>query len=227
MSDTRILANTENVSLSSEGLWTAQRGTKDGSSFTADFKLGAVMAGQGFHMTVGALSAPIVGGGAGTIVLLAQPEAIISVPLGTSMMPLRIHVQCETPLIAVDDNESEIIIGVDGGKAYDGTGTKVTEVAFNMLTNKADDGAACSVFSAVTANMTAAVLDMELARAQIVADVQGAVANALWGKLDLLYEPKTPPIIVGPAALYVLWGGTVATSGFAQLQFIEFDSAAF
>jgi hypothetical protein len=56
-------------------------------------------------------------------------------------------------------------------------------------------------------------------------DMNGTPANALWGKLDLVYEPETPPMIVGPASLIVYWGGTVATIGFGQIEWLEFDTA--
>jgi len=65
---------------------------------------------------------------------------------------------------------------------------------------------------------------MELARTVLTGDVQGTAANALWGKLDLLYEPLTSPIITGPAMLLVYWGGTVATTGFAQIEWIEYTT---
>lgn len=52
-------------------------------------------------------------------------------------------------------------------------------------------------------------------------DVQGTAATALWGDLGLLYEPAVPPTIVGTAAVYVYWGATVATPGFAQLAWAE------
>jgi len=39
---------------------------------------------------------------------------------------------------------------------------------------------------------------------------------------SLLYEPKHPPIIVGPATLLVYYGGTVATlGGFIQGHWVE------
>ena len=44
-------------------------------------------------------------------------------------------------------------------------------------------------------------------RATVLDVVEAAGANAC------------PPIIVGPAAMYLYWGGTVATTGFAQVQF--------
>lgn len=227
MTDIRIQARTRTLPSNAEGTWIDQRGTKDGARFTVDTKQHAIMQGRGHHVTIGALTTPIRGGGAAEDPDLDQPEGIISVPSGTAIMPIRVSVQVETPLIVTDADVAEILVAVDTEKAYDGSGTKATEVVFNMKTDEADDGAACSAFSAFTADATAPVLAYELMRAQTKADVQGTAANALWGDLALLYEPDTPTIIVGPAMLLLYWGGTVATSAFAQVQWIEYPTSMF
>ena len=66
---------------------------------------------------------------------------------------------------------------------------------------------------------------MELARSIVVGDLNGTPANALWGKLACLYEPKYVPTIKGPATLLVYRGGTVATTGYTQVYWIEFPSS--
>ena len=67
------------------------------------------------------------------------------------------------------------------------------------------------------------VLDLELARAVITEDSQTAV-GIVQSKLDLVYDPRYPPFVVGPACMYLYWGGTVALTGFAQVQFVAFRS---
>ena len=79
--------------------------------------------------------------------------------------------------------------------------------------------------SAFTADTTDPVLDIELAREVQTAEVAGTAANSLWGRLTLCYEPKRPPLIAGPAMLIGYWGGTVATTGFAQVQFAAIPSS--
>lgn len=80
-------------------------------------------------------------------------------------------------------------------------------------------------FSAATADITDPVLGIELARRAVTGDMNGTPANALWGQLDLVYEPMVPGFFVGPAAIYGYWGGTVATPGFAHLDFIAIPSS--
>jgi len=192
-----------------------------------DWKDAAILFGLGWSVTIGAFSTGIVGGGAGTVLDADQPEGIISVPSGWVMRPIRVHVQCETPLIAADDDESEILLGVDPDTAYDDSGTVTTETPINLLTGHKGGGCPLTCVSAATANITAPTLGLELARKIKVADVQGTAANALWGELDLLYEPVNPPFIQGPAAMYLYVGGTVATNFYAQIAFIAARKEAF
>ncbi len=186
-----------------------------------NWKLKALLEGRGYHVDVGAFSTPIVGGGNGTIIDQDQPECGISVPSGTTIIPIRISVQCQTPLLATDADESEIVIAWDQAAAID-AGTSTAETALKMNDNSSV-ASLCTCYSAYTGNCTNPTLSVELARAVATGDINGTTpANALWGKLDLLYEPLLPPLIVGPASLIVYFGGTVATSGFAQVEWLEF-----
>lgn len=194
---------------------------------TGNWKQNLVLDGKAFQVTVGTFSTPIQGGGAGTIFDLDQPELAISVPTGTAIMPLRIRVDCQTPLIAADNDECEILIAIDRTVAV-ADGTSTSETAFNMRTDLTGTNKAslCTVRSAFTGNITVApTLGLELSHRVIVGDVQGTPANALWGSLMEEYEPDQAPVIVGPATLLVYWGGTVATSGFCSASWAEFATA--
>lgn len=188
-----------------------------------DWKQRAVLQGRGFQVDVGAFSTPIVGGGNGTVIDQDQPEAMISVPSGTSIIPIRVSVQAQCGLAATDADENEILVAADISQASDGTGTMTTETALKMYVGQGTT--LCTCYSAFTADATAPVLGMELARKVEVMDLVGTPANA-WGHiLDLVYEPAVPPILVGPCMLLVYWGGTVAVSGFAQIQWLEYLTA--
>ena len=189
-----------------------------------DWRMDYIKAGKGFHVDIGAFSTPIQGGGAGTVLVQAEPEGIISIAAGYTLIPIRIHVVCQTPLIAADSNESEILIAVDKAAAVAGSGTATTETPVNMHTGSSATSAT-TCYSATTGAFTSPTLGMELGHAVKVGDVQGTAANALWGDLSLLYEPVTPPILTGPCAIYIYWGGTVATTGFAQVEWIELKDA--
>ena len=189
-----------------------------------DWRMDAIRAGNGYHMDVGAFSTPIQGGGAGTVLVQAEPEGIVSCVAGTVIIPIRIHVVCQVPIIAADSDESEILIAVDKAAALAGSGTATAETPVNMHTGSSNTSL-CTCKSATTGAWTSPTLGMELGHAVRVADIGGTAASQAWGELSLLYEPITPPILVGPCAIYIYWGGTVATTGFAQVEWIELASA--
>jgi len=202
------------------------RASRAGELFVQDWRQALVYEGRAFHVTVGALTTPIVGGGNGTTPDLDQPEFALSIPDGTAIVPMRVHVQVEVPLLAADSEVAEIILGADRVTAIGG-GTSTAETAFNMRTDNPRT-TLCTAASAYTANSTAEpVLGIELARSQRLGDFQGTPANAMWTQLELLYEPLNSPIIMGPATLLVYWGGTVAASGFAQVVWAELPENAF
>ena len=186
--------------------------------------------GQGGHVTIGALTTPIVGGGNGTTIEIAQPAGILNIAPNAVMIPVRFDIQCEVGLMAADNEVDEILIAVDTGNAVDGINetTAINEQVYNMRGDLGNGLAGLvSAWSAVTTNLsTAPVHTMELARNQNFRDFQGTPANAVGTQFGLLYEPKHPPLLTGAsnlgAAVFVDWAGTVAVSGFAQLEFVIF-----
>lgn len=199
---------------------------------TADAIDALIASGHGYHVSIGAFSTPITGGGAGTVLDLDQPEGVLSVGSGMALIPVSVRVQCQVPQLAADDDECEILVAVDRANGWKGDGTFTAETVFNQRTDLGGTPhGVVAAASAFTADMLAVgdadpVLDLELARRVIRGDSQTA-AGVWWGDLDLVYEPKHPPIIVAGAtgaALYVYWGGTVALPGFAQLDVVAFPS---
>lgn len=194
---------------------------RDGNLFMGpDWRQRLIARGLGGRATVGAFSTPITGGGAGTILDQDQPEISISVASGYVLQIAEIRVQCQTPLLATDADEAEILIALDRTAVAVG-GTATSETVYNMRTDLGTSGpAGLTISSAYTVNATNPTLDVELAREVITGDMNGTPANALWGRLGLVYAPALPDYIVGPACVYVYWGGTVATTGFAQVAVI-------
>lgn len=200
----------------------AARASRDGSLYSVPWKQGLAFEGRVYHVDVGAVSTPIVGGGNGTVIDLEQPEFALSIPSGTSIMPLRALVVTKEPATQSDADVVEHLIAVDRTQTVN-AGTSTTETIFNFRT---DNGysSLCTARSAYTGDMTVPstpTLGIELVHGLWTAEVASAVAVS-WTNMTTLYEPDTAPIIVGPASLYIYWGGTVATSGFASIEWAEF-----
>lgn len=215
---------TTSESWESEGNDVYVKSLRDGSISVADFRLAAIAAGRGFHATFGSFSGGTVQTDAAFDV--DEPAVVIQIPSGTSVLPISIRAQSQTGA-PVDGQETEILFAVDqdsSGAVVSATNFTATSIYnMNTLFGRAS---ACSAWSDATDSMTDPVLDIELARSVIEYDVaangQVAVVN------NLIYEPKTPLIVNGPAMIVGYWGGdTAVVGGFAQVEWIEFPSKNF
>lgn len=215
------------VSRVSEGEDVEVRGTRDGALFTQDWRQAMVVEGRGFMFNVGAFSTPITGGGTGsTKPDDDSPDFYIHIPSGTSIMPIRVGVAVGAPTITADDNEVDILLGVDQDASHqaDATAAGTAEVLYNMNTLHSRSSN-CVAYSKNSTSFTDTLtVDIELVHVYKVSEEHTSV-GVLWQGLTLLYEPKTPVIINGPA-MFIGWvGGTIATTYFADIQFLEIPTS--
>jgi len=196
--------------------------SRDGASVSMPWKQALVLEGRCFHVQVGALITAIACG-SGTVPELAEPELVISVPTGMVMMPLAVYANSIPADNFANHDDLAMILGIDRSQAHDLSGTSTTEVIYNMRTD-APRSNACTAVSAVTADMTAAVMAMELLRTDTFMEQTTAVGS-LDVQMTLRYEPIAAPMLVGPAMLVLMWGGTSATTGFAQATWAEWSKA--
>lgn len=191
----------------------------------------AIRLGMGRSANTGAFSTGKVGGGDGAAFDQDQPEFALGVPAGICIRPFYVHVQLQAGVTTADSDENEILLAVDSLGYWNGDGTHTDCNPSNLRTDL-DKGSMCTVAQAETGNLTttpgyavvaaaAPVLDMELDR---VVDTMDDFTNVgiVDHILELKYEPKHPPFLVGPCSLFIYCGGTQATVGnFAQVQWIE------
>lgn len=213
------------VSRVSEGGDVYVRSTRDGALFTADWKQAMVMEGRGFIVNVGALTSPAKGGGTGnTKPDTDSPEIQVSIPDGTTFIPLRMEVEVGQATAATTADETDILICADLDATLLGLGAGTAETAYNLNTLHSRTSN-CTILSENSDNLsTAPTRDIEYAHAQKVSTIHSAV-GADWTNLTLLYEPEVSPLINGPACFLIYWGGTVATYGFCAMQWLEIPTS--
>ncbi len=212
------------VSRVSEGDEVFIRATRDGALFTADWKQALITEGRGFMINLGAFSTGLDGGGSGAPILTDYPSALVGVPAGTTILPMRIEVSLAIPTGATAADEVDVLIAIDQDavQASDsGTSTPETIYNINTLHSRSSN---CYANAIYTTAMTTPVNDIELAHFQKIFD-KGSSAGGIWTSVDFLYEPKTMPVINGPAMLTLYFGGTVTTEGFASIQWLELPSS--
>jgi hypothetical protein len=194
-----------------------------GAALVADWRQAFIARGFGWLVDVGTLTTPIVGGGAGTVLDLEQPELAINVPSGFAMVPLRIAAECQIGLQTTDAHENEIWFGFDRTQVQT-AGTSTAESPANLRSD-ITSGCPFTAFSAYTADGIATPVITALARKAATTDLQGIAANLNVYQFDLVYEPLNPPVIIGPAHIAVYWGGDIALPGFAQATVLCFPSS--
>ena len=222
MADDFFVKAHRNLSLTGEGNIQSLFANRAGAVVQVNLIDQLIAAGYGYHVTIGALTTPIQGGGAGTILDTLQPEFSLAVPSGSAIYLIRGSVQAELPADQ-DGDVQEILFAADrlaASNASSATGT--VEVAFNMRTDN-PRSSLCTVVSANTVNITAPTHGLEIARKQEVTNI--VTSGITQGVLELLYEPLSPLLLVGPASFYALWGGTQAMSAFGQFQWVEMPEA--
>ena len=187
--------------------------------------------GYGQALTVGAFSTGIVGGGAGTILDLDQPELVIGVPGGFVLRPIFAEFVVGPGVTTADSDETEALLAVDSLGLWSGDGTYTFEEPSNM-NSSFPKGSSARVGSAFTADMTTTprngltpadpVLDMELSRNQEITDFNAAATSIAFHTVVLRYTPAYPEWVEGPASLIGYWGGTIATLGsFGVVRWVE------
>ena len=196
-----------------------------GALNTMDWKQALVARGYGYHVDVGAFSTPITGGGAGTVLDQDQPEFIIEVPNGYTLVPLQFLVEVAPGVQTTDDHEAEILIAVAKDMVFDGVNPGTVEAMLNMRDLSISNSGPLRAWSAFTANITNPTLDYELAHALTRENFGDATGTELV-RLTLDYRPQTPPFIVGPSLVIGYFGGDIAAVGFANLDMLCIPSAA-
>lgn len=215
------------ISRESEGQKVLLRALRDGSPISADWRQAAVMGGFGYMVNEGAFITGQQGGGEGTGIDKDQPELVISVPNGYSIMPLRIDVSVLPGAYAAEDDLCQILIACDQDSAYvSGTGTCDTINIYNMNT-LCGKTSACTCIGGCSGGITAPVLDLELAHMNSIGDEDTAPAFFQWHQMNLIYEPKNPIILNGPAMVCVYFGSDAAATGFISAQWLEFPETVF
>ena len=204
--DLQVLARTTGAAQASDGQPVPVRADRSGIPFTATWKQSLLLEGRCF-------TAPFAAMGATDIVSLTtglnldQPDFCISVPNGTSIIPLKIVMDGQYDCDAdADDAFFIVMVDVDSAYADDGTVTAVTPepcITGSGLTS------VCNVFEDASGDITATTGSDPVVTKVCLDVVQHQVGVATGpGHLRLDYEPDVPMILDGPCAIYGYGGGS-------------------
>ena len=191
-----------------------------------DWKQAFAARGFGWMTDVGQATTPIVGGGALDVFDAEQPELAIDIPTGQTFVPLRCALIVEVAVNGTDGELVEAEMGIDRTGILGISGTQGTvETPINMRSDIVG-GCPLTVISGVTTDITSTpTISQVLAHHHMEKEVVTA-AGELYGEFRLDYQPKHPPLIVGPAFFYAWFAGSVGfpAAGYISLDFLAIPS---
>ena len=208
MADLRIKSGTSSVDRGvSDATMVDVRGTRDGAMFTAPWLTALALEGRCFGINTGTGTAPDA---LGTTYDATKPDAYITVPSGTTVIPVLIEVTFED----VDTSGTNIIDCMAVLSAVADTATTSTAVVIYNMRTDAPIASNCSAVAVVTGNGTTPLSGnfiefwrgtagyVEDANAGSTAPTSELNSKTVWD----IRHATVPPVIVGSGSLSVYTG---------------------
>ncbi len=206
MADQRIFVAHDTLDAAGESTWMAAKGNKLGFQIVMDFYTQMAIEGRVFSVRAGTISVPLVGD---VLITDTAAEMAVDAASGTTIIPVT----------------TNIGINLGSGTAHEYVGKSVATVssagdAYTPLNLRSDGGAATT-----TARVDAAggvTVTAETVSTTLLHFVKGAgIAQGAYA-LNVEWEPRTPPVLVGPRCFYVqIAAASTGPSYFANIDYIE------
>lgn len=204
MSDLRVKAGTSSVALGdSDATMVDVRGTRDGAMFTAPWLTALAMEGRCFAMSTGVGTTP---DSIATAYATTKPNAYVTVPTGTTIIPVFIEVTHE------DTSTAQAVNMYAVASTVRDTSPTATAVTIYNMRSDAPIKSLCTAKSAVTTGTTpydtsGNFIEFWRGSAGMVEDSYAGVTAAT-SELNIrsqwcVRDNPCPPVIVGPGSLSV------------------------
>jgi len=190
-------------------------GQRDGSIVTMPWHTAMSLEGRVYNISHASPDTKMTGA---TAYDATHPGICVVAPAGTVMIPVFLNVTCED--MAGTDNHVTIV--TDAGDLYSSGGTAVSAVT-NLRTDAPNGSAVVSKYcsdSAIT------VTDPDTGETNLYTYVNAFADATTSPPVVVNWEPKCPPILVGPATflVYTYGASTACEFGFS-FQYIELPSS--
>ena len=210
MSDLRTTVKDTDLDAGAEGTLMSWTGTKRGEAFIMNFYQRMIFQGRGYNVLNGTISVPEVGD---VVITDTAAEMATSARLGTTIIPISTNVN----------------FNLAGGTLFESAGKSVgaahtAGTAFIALPLKIGGNAAVSYSTVSSAGGVAVAAEVTTTTRRHWSWSQPIVAGAWPTIYD--WNPKVPPLLVGPACYYVqIAGTTTGPSYFSSYDFLELPSS--
>jgi hypothetical protein len=184
-------------------------GTRDGIAYSMDWVVSKAIEGKLFTAQLGTLTTPVV---FRIGIDLDQPEMVIDVPQGVTMIPVHIAVYLED----MAGTDTEIVAAANPALCGAGTSTAGTILSKRINGNFASG---CKFYYTYSADcVDPANYDEFWRDGDPIAQAAGSPKK----RFEWTPASAPPPVLVGPASL-VIWidGTTTAPGGYAKVAWVE------
>lgn len=210
MSDQRILVAHDSLSSAGENTWMAAKGNKLGYQIVMDFYTQMAIEGRVFSVRAGTISVPLVGD---VLIIDTAAEMAVDAASGTTIIPVATNIGINLATGTVHEYQGKSVATVSSaGDVY---------VPLNLRSDGPSSVSTARVDAEGGVTVTAELATTTLRHFSTGAAIaQGAYA------LNVEWEPRTPPVLVGPRCFYVQVGAaSTGPSYFANIDYIELPTA--
>jgi hypothetical protein len=149
-----------------------------------------------------------------------HPSILIDIPNGVTFIPVHVDICYED----AGGADNYIIIGCDDVNLYSsgGTGTKVSSC--NNL--RTDNPHSSAVTAAYTGDNQMTITDPGASERTLFSYVNAFKDAATSPPMQVVWEPKSPPVLVGPASFYAYCYGASGPEFSFSIQWVELPKDA-
>ena len=225
MADDRVFAQQINVGRSTDGIYVAKRGLRDGAAIVVPWIQALVFEGRCFGVHFGDITTPIAGHAA---IDADQPDgAVYFAATGTSVLPLRIAAAMETGATTLA--QGGMMCAVSNINVGAGTSTSRTANIINLKQTSVGITGAAAAAQAYTGNGTDPLTAgnfLELERVSAVIDADAVTSGIIPPVLRWDANEGVAPLLEDICSI-LLYGEAAANTLFGSMLWAELPSSAF
>ena len=206
MTDERIFVAHDTLMAEGEGNWTPKKGNKLGFAIAIDFYTQMAIEGRVFNVTAGTISVPLVGD---VVLTDVKAEMAVDAASGTTIIPVSTNVSVNLGTGTLHEYAGKsVATASSAGDVF---------VPLNLLSGGVAAASTARVDAAGGVTVTAELATTTLRHWSWSQPIAMGAYQATYD-----WQPRTPPILVGPRCYYVQIAATgTGPSYFASIDFIE------
>jgi hypothetical protein len=188
---------------------------RDGSIVTMDWYTAMALEGRVFNVALAAPDGVMTGA---TAYDPTHPSILIDVPEGAVFIPVHVDICYED----ASSTDNYIIIGCEDINTYVSGGTAIS--ACNNL--RTDNPYASAITSKYCSDSAITATDPAVSERILFSYVNAFLDATTSPPMQVVWEPKSPPVLVGPASFFAYCYGAAAPEFSFSIQWVELPKSA-